>query len=154
MRSYFIQPDVAQWKEVAEKIGTADWNGAKHLSEMMLSNQFNDWEGVIYIEEKEKIVAFTSIVKKDIVDTDLYTPYIAVVYVFPEYRGQFLTKFLIKRAEDELKKAGFDEVFLVTQLEDFYEKLNYNAVDQMYDKFDRLLTVLSKRYLKNYKKFL
>ena len=144
MKSHFIQADADQWQSVATKIGTADWNGAKHLSEMMLTDQLHDWEGIIYLEEKGEILAFCSIMKKDIVDTDLYTPYIAVVYVFPEYRGQFLTKYLMKHAEEELQKVGFDEVFLVTPLGDFYEKLNYKAINRMYDRFDRLLTVYQK----------
>ena len=144
MRSHFIQPCADQWEEVAKKVGTADWQGAKHLSDRMFTDQFQDWEGVIYLEDKGDILGFCSIVKKDIVDTDLYTPYIAVVYVFPVYRGQFLTQHLMHRAEEELKKIGFDEVFLVTPLKNFYEKLDYQAIDQMHDHLDRFLTVYKK----------
>lgn len=144
MNTHFIQPEDASWENVAEQIQAADWRAVQHLSQKMFENKFEDWEGVIYIEDNEEVTAVCSIVKEDIIEEGLYTPYIAIVYVFPEHRGSFLAKDLVERSETELQKAGFSEVYIVSQLEDFYEKLGYVEINQMKDVFDRDMKVYRK----------
>lgn len=59
---------------------------------------------------------------------DLY-PWLASLYVIPQYRGKGigteLQKFLIKYSKD----LGYDEIFLYTDLDDYYEKTGWKFVD-------------------------
>lgn len=132
------------WSDVAKDIAEKDWEAAKYLSKQMLEGRMTGWESVIVAYEKEHLVGFCSIVKEDITEGLSYTPYIATVYVDPNYRGEKNSDVLIKKGEYQLKKIGFKNVFILSQLENFYEKKGYEKIDSAPDIFGRELTIFQK----------
>ncbi|MBR1943081.1 GNAT family N-acetyltransferase [bacterium] len=64
--------------------------------------------------------------------------HIGRVAIIKEYRGQHLGNKIMKLAEDEIKKEGGQNIELSAQvrISDFYKKLGYNKVgDIYYDEF-------------------
>ncbi|MGG5357639.1 MULTISPECIES: GNAT family N-acetyltransferase [unclassified Enterococcus] len=144
MKIEVLRKDSSNWLDYAEKIAEKDWAAADYLAKNMRQGKFADWEAVIIVEEKDRLAGFCSIVKHDIVDTIDYQPYIATVYVDPAFRGQNLSEKIVSYAEKELKKQGFEKIYIVTQLVDFYEKLGYQKIGEANDRFDRKMSVYCK----------
>lgn len=134
-----------KWLSVAEEIDQADWKAANYLANKMKNNDFLAWEGVVTAVENEKIVGFCSFVEKDIVEDIPYSPYIAIVYVDPTYRGNHISQQLVQIAEEQLAKNGFDHAYIVTQHQGLYEKSGYQEIDHAVDKFGRKMRVLEKQ---------
>jgi len=145
MEYHVLKKDNSDWVSVAKEINRADWKAAKFLSKKMTNNEFQDWEGLVIGESDNQIVGFCSFVRKDIVDL-AYTPYIAIVYVDPAFRGHGFSKELVNIAEKQLLKAGFHTVYIVTQHVGLYEKLGYSQIDSAEDKFGRTMRVLEKKF--------
>lgn len=133
------------WLAAAKKIYDADWAAAKYLAKKMIGGEFNDWEGIVIAETTDQIVGFCSFVRKDIVDLK-YSPYIAIVYVDPTFRGKGLSKELVEIAEQQLVTEGFQGVYIVTQHVGLYEKWGYSQIDEAEDKFGRSMRVLEKEF--------
>lgn len=134
----------ANWDQAAEMIQQQEWSAAQFLAKRMQERQLKDWEGVIIATENNQLAGFTSFVEKDILKEGDYTPFIATVYVNPDFRGRFLAKSLVAQAEHALIKAGYKTVFLVTSLENFYEKMGYHLIKPVQDIFDRPMKLYQK----------
>jgi ribosomal protein S18 acetylase RimI-like enzyme len=144
MKLSILRKDSPQWLYYAEKIAEKDWTAADYLAKNMQQGKFTDWEAVILLEENKQLAGFCSIVKHDIVDTIDYQPYIVTVYVDPAFRGQHFSEKLVSQAEKELKNQGFEEIYIVTQLSGFYEKLGYQKIGEANDRFDREMSIYRK----------
>lgn len=136
--------DDHEWLSAAEAISSANWKAAKYLADKMDTGGFSDWEGVVIAKDDERLVGFCSFVKKDIIESIEYSPYIAIVYVEPNYRGHHISQKLVSIAENQLKKLGFKSIYIVTQHEGLYEKSGYKQIDSANDKFGRLMRILKK----------
>ncbi|HCE12043.1 MAG TPA: GNAT family N-acetyltransferase [Enterococcus sp.] len=132
------------WLSAADQIEEADWKAAKYLANKMKNNEFLAWEGVVAAIDNGKIVGFCSFVEKDIVDNVPYTPYIAIVYVDPTYRGKHISQQLVRIAEEQLAKNGFEKVYIATQHQGLYEKSGYQQINQAPDRFGREMRILEK----------
>jgi ribosomal protein S18 acetylase RimI-like enzyme len=139
----FLQKDHPKWQEYADEIATVDWGAAKYLAKKMHQAEFSDWEGIFVARSKDQLAGFCTIVKKDIVPIDV-SPFIAIVYVSPSFRGQHLSQKLVTAAEERLHQIGFATVYIVTQLEGLYEKLGFEQIGEAQDQFGRQMRVLRK----------
>ena len=106
--------DDDMWQEVSQFAQSCSWRAGKALSQSMSDNAFTAWERVI--------VALHANVP--------YTPYIGYMFVDEKYRGQRLSQKPISYAMSYLKTLGFHQVFLVSDLENFYEKYGFKVIDK------------------------
>lgn len=145
MDYHVLKKNDSRWLVAATEIYNADWKAAKYLASKMIGDEFDDWEGIVVAEDRDRIVGFCSFVNKDIVDL-VYSPYIAIVYVDPNFRGNGISKELVKIAENQLLKVGFQSIYIVTQHVGLYEKWGYSQIDEAEDKFGRIMRVLEKNF--------
>lgn len=145
MDYHVLRKNNSHWLAAAYEIYNADWAAAKYLAKKMIGDEFNDWEGIVVAETTDRIVGFCSFVDKDIVDLT-YSPYIAIVYVDPTFRGKGISKELVEIAEQQLITEGFQGVYIVTQHVGLYEKWGYSQIDEAEDKFGRSMRVLEKQF--------
>ena len=84
------------------------------------------------------LVGFISIFSKDSEEFENLTPWYATMYVKKEYRGRGYSKILDKAIKEEAKNRGFKELFLKTDLVNYYEKFgakyitNINKDEKLY----------------------
>ena len=81
-------------------------------------------ENTYTVREGDRIVSMVFAVDEKI--NGLKAAYICGVATIPEYRGRGLCAKLMKEAEDDLKKRGYDICFLIPESEslfDFYGKM-------------------------------
>ena len=143
MDYHVLRKNDSRWLAVASQINNADWAAAKYLAKKMIGDEFNNWEGIVVAESSDRIIGFCSFVSKDIVDLT-YSPYIAIVYVEPAFRGNGISKELVEIAEKQLIIEGFQSIFIVTQHTGLYEKWGYSQIDEAEDKFGRTMRVLER----------
>ena len=73
-----------------------------------------------------------------------YTPWVAAVWVEPEYRGQNIGRSLVSSAEEACFKQGFQRVYLCARAarHDFYARQGWVPIEQ--DVGEKRLTVFIK----------
>lgn len=70
----------------------------------------------------EDLVGFISIFPNDCDECPALTPWYATMYIKEKYRGKGYSKILNEEVLNEAKKRGYKEIFLKTELSNYYEK--------------------------------
>lgn len=122
--------DDDMWQEVSQFAQSCSWRAGKALSQSMSDNAFTAWERVIVALHENDIAGYCTVAKSDCIPNVPYTPYIGYMFVDEKYRGQRLSQKLISYAMSYLKTLGFHQVFLVSDLENFYEKYGFKVIDK------------------------
>ncbi|MBQ8638975.1 MAG: GNAT family N-acetyltransferase [Lachnospiraceae bacterium] len=119
-----------RWNDVKDYAGHCSWRAGKSLASLMEQQMFSEWEGVIAAFDQEKICGYCTVSKTDCIPEVSYTPYIGYVFVGEEYRGKRLSQKLIENAMEYLKTVGFEEVYLISDHENLYEKYGFEVIDR------------------------
>ena len=91
---------------------------------------FTEWERVVAALDQQKICGYCTVTKTDCIPDVSYTPYIGYLFVGEKYRGKRLSQKLIQYAMDYLKSIGFEQVYIVSDHENLYEKYGFNVIDR------------------------
>lgn len=81
----------------------------------------NDFCKLILIDE-DKLIGFISLFPYDGDEEQDLSPWYATMYVKKEYRGLGYSKLLNDAILKEAKNRGFNEIYLKTELNNYYEK--------------------------------
>lgn len=73
--------------------------------------------------------------EKDNIDEQNYTPYLANVFIKESYRNNNYSKLLIEDAIKRVEKMGYNKLYLHTKLENFYEKYNFQYLEEVKTKY-------------------
>lgn len=130
MKFLTITPADTMWEKVSQFALNCSWNAGKNLSRDMSENVFTDWERVIVALNDANIAGYCTVAKKDCIPNVPYTPYIGYMFVDERYRGNRLSQKLISHAMSYLKALGFQQVFLVSDHENLYEKYGFKVIDR------------------------
>lgn len=118
------------WKIAKDYAENCSWRAGKNLAFMMDQNKFAEWERVIVATNNNSILGYCTVQKEDCIPDLTYTPYISYIFVDEKYRGKRLSQRMIEFAGEYLKHTGFDEVYLVSDHENLYEKYGFEVVDR------------------------
>ena len=102
----------------------------KSLADAMDHDTFTEWERVVAALDQQKICGYCTVTKTDCIPDVSYTPYIGYLFVGEKYRGKRLSQKLIQYAMDYLKSIGFEQVYIVSDHENLYEKYGFNVIDR------------------------
>lgn len=131
-------------KDILEKIENIEWNAGKHLANRIKTKDLDENDVVIVMTDNEDLMGFVSFVKRDTVAVTDFGPFIATMYVSPDYRGKGLSLDLGKRALQIAEEKNTKEIYILTRHIGLYEKLGFEEVGHIKDKFDRDMRVLRK----------
>ncbi|MBY0500640.1 MAG: GNAT family N-acetyltransferase [Alphaproteobacteria bacterium] len=82
---------------------------------------------------KSDLVGMVSLRKYDLKDHENMTPWVASLYVVPEYRKQGIGELLVKAAEAKARILNYKKIFLYSfnhLLETWYNKLGYKKIEE------------------------
>jgi len=130
MEMIALTPADEWWNTTREYAKNCSWRAGQSLAEAMDRQAFTDWERVVIALENERICGFCTVTKKDCIPDLVYTPYVGYVFVDEACRGRRLSQQLIRYAMNYLKQQGFEEVYLISDHENLYEKYGFSVIDR------------------------
>lgn len=74
----------------------------------------------------ERIIGTYAMLRNDLISRQDVYPWFACLYVLPEYRGQRNGAKLLRHALQETRKMGFDNLYLNTDLNGYYEQYGWS----------------------------
>lgn len=79
----------------------------------------------------DKLVGFISIFPNDCDECRNLTPWYATMYIKKEYRGKGYSKILNDAILEEARKRKYKEIFLKTNLNNYYEKFGARFIKEL-----------------------
>ena len=125
-----LAPGNPLWEPVAVFAESCSWKAGKKLAKRMRNGCFTDWERVFIAQMDGRLAGFCSLIETDCLPSLSYTPYISHVFVAEPYRGQRLSQQLIRTALAYAREVGFQQVYLISDHQNLYEKYGFFKVDQ------------------------
>jgi GNAT superfamily N-acetyltransferase len=99
------------------------------------------------VVENGQAVGTASLDSEDLPPRSDLTPWLASVYVLPEFRAQGVGAKLVEAVEDEARARGFDKIYLhTTDRAAFYEKRGWQVLDTVHY-WSQNHTVMSKNLI-------
>ncbi len=122
-------PEVSEWiwKEWAGK------NGAK-LDDVIYRSQHSiskDDIPQMYIAKiKDEVVGVVSLWRNDLTSRQDLFPWLAGMIVKKEYRNNGIGKKLQQKCIEEAKRLGYEYLYLITELDNYYEKMGWTFMEK------------------------
>lgn len=86
-----------------------------------------------YIAMKDSsIIGTYALLRNDLISRQDLFPWFACLFIVPELRGNKLGSLLLEHAVKEAAKKGFNKLYLSTDLENYYEKYQWEFFDKGY----------------------
>lgn len=79
----------------------------------------------VILDDNQNIIAGVGIIENDFHSRKDLMPNLCALYVDNAYRKQNLARQLLDFARADIKKMGFEQLYLITDLNDFYERCGW-----------------------------
>ena len=79
----------------------------------------------VILDDTQQIIAGTGVIDNDFHERKDLSPNLCALFVEVAYRKRNIAKQLLDFARVEMKSLGFEKLYLVTDLDDFYEKCGW-----------------------------
>ena len=76
--------------------------------------------------EQNHIIGSYALLRNDFVSRQDLSPWFACLYVNAEYRNKGLAELLLNHGVQEANSKGFETIYLITDLVNYYERKNWN----------------------------
>lgn len=78
-------------------------------------------------------VGTVGLLRTDLLSRQEFTPWMAVLYVLPAYRGRGIAAMLQEHALAEAGRLGYPDIYLYTKMTGFYERTGWEYVESDVD---------------------
>lgn len=119
------------WEAAIDFAKNCSWIAGKHIAEMMVNNNFTDWEAIFFATEGNKFFGYCTFLKEDYYPENRYSPWISSIFVDEDARGKGLSYKMIEHVNKYAKENGFSKVYIPSGMEGFYEKCGFELIDQL-----------------------
>ncbi|WP_156889740.1 GNAT family N-acetyltransferase [Paenibacillus harenae] len=75
--------------------------------------------------QNDSIIGTYALLRNDLISRQDILPWLACLYIVPEYRGRNMGAELLQHALHETRKMGYNSLYLCTDLEGYYEKYGW-----------------------------
>jgi ribosomal protein S18 acetylase RimI-like enzyme len=133
-----IFPNDKLWQKTIEYGKNCSWKAGPIFAKQMEQNIFTEWERVFVAIEDANIAGYCTFVKNDCIPDVEYTPYISCIFVGEKYRGKRLSEKMILTLMEYAKKLKFDEIYIVSNHINLYEKYGFIKIDEKIDYWNNI----------------
>jgi GNAT superfamily N-acetyltransferase len=95
------------------------------------------------LNEQKNIIAGAGVIENDFHNRKDLSPNLCALFVEEEYRKQNIAKELLNFAKSDLKNRGYDNLYLITELCDFYEKCEWHFFTMVEDEDSNIMKMYS-----------
>ncbi|MDK6233962.1 GNAT family N-acetyltransferase [Aerococcus sanguinicola] len=125
-------------ESLLEAMEGVDFPGGGYLAEKLEDQTLQAGEMVLVVTDVSGgLMAFASLLEEDIVPDLDYGPFLAAVYVDPNYRGQGIFYHLVSLIELEAKSQGQSQLYVISQHKNLYSKVGYQFKEDLVDFMER-----------------
>ena len=128
-----IFPDNELWQRTIDYGKNCSWKAGPVFAKQMEQNKFTEWERVFVAIEDNDLAGYCTFVKNDCIPDVEYIPYISCIFVGEKYRGKRLSEKMILTVMEYAKTLKFNEVYIVSNHINLYEKYGFNKIDEKKD---------------------
>jgi len=121
------------WQKLIDYGKNCSWKAGPYFAKQMEENKFTEWERVFTAIDDNNIAGYCTFVKNDCIPDVNYTPYISCIFVGEQYRGKRLSEKMILTVMEYAKKNNFNEVYIVSNHINLYEKYGFIKIDERKD---------------------
>ena len=133
-----IFPNDELWQKTIDYGKNCNWKAGPAFAQQMEQNKFTEWERVfVAVDNENNIAGYCTFVKNDCIPGVKYTPYISCIFVGEQYRGKRLSEKMILTVIEYAKKLNFNEVYIVSDHINLYEKYGFIKIDEKKDYWNR-----------------
>lgn len=119
------------WNKTISFSENSSWIAGKHLANLMIKNQFTDWESVFIAIDNENICGYCTFLKEDYYPENRYSPWISCIFVNEDMRGKRVSHKMIETVTSYAKEIGFSKVYIPSDMVGFYEKCGFKPIDTL-----------------------
>lgn len=144
-----IEPAVSH-PDLHETIATwlwTEWGTPQNhgLYRSLVAHSLPDSIPAIYVAFADgKAVGTVGLLRTDLLSRQEFTPWMAVLYVVPAFRGQGIAAVLQSHALAEARRLGFSGIYLYTKMTGFYEKSGWIFVEPEVDDHGEAIRIYRK----------
>ncbi|MFD2614178.1 GNAT family N-acetyltransferase [Paenibacillus gansuensis] len=137
MIEVYALKDKAEYFERAVQLFWNQWGAEKnfmfyHDCILHSINTGSDLPSFYIALEYDSIIGTYALLRNDLISRQDIFPWLACLYVSPEYRGRKIGSLLLKHALQETEEKGHSKLYLCTDLNGYYEKYGWNHVTDAY----------------------
>lgn len=129
--------DYPEWLDQAANWFANQWGIPVEAYRDSIHMSIEQQDGVpqwyVILNDKQQIIAGAGIIENDFHDRKDLAPNLCALFVEEAYRKQNIAKQLLDFARTDMKRAGFEKLYLVTELNDFYEKCGWTFLTAVQD---------------------
>lgn len=125
--------DEPQWRDIAITKLQDSWSEVPpHLYEESVDESLEEesalprWYLLVVGGEP---VGCVGLIEQELIDITKYSPWLVALYVDEEHRGLGHSRHLIERLKSDAQKGGYSHLYLVTELDNYYEKFGFTHID-------------------------
>jgi len=128
-----IFPNDELWNKTINYGKNCGWKAGPIFAKQMEQNKFTEWERIFVAVDDNNIAGYCTFVKSDCIPDVKYTPYISCIFVGEQYRGKRLSEKMILTVIEYAKNNKFNEVYIVSNHVNLYEKYGFIRIDEKKD---------------------
>lgn len=129
--------DYPQWLDQAANWFANQWGipveAYRDSIQMSIEQQDGVPQWYVILNDEQQIIAGAGIIENDFHNRKDLAPNLCALFVEEAYRRQNIAKQLLDFARTDMKSAGFEKLYLVTDLNDFYEKCGWTFLTTVQD---------------------
>ncbi len=131
---FFASDNREHW---LSEINKSDWAAGKYLYELLRDRKLKELCGestkVLLLVDDDILLSFCTHAEQDDIREQALTPWVGIVYTFPEYRGKRRMGKLLEYAHALAKADGHQYIYISTGEIGLYEKYGYTFWKMMKD---------------------
>lgn len=128
---YIKEVAILEYEEWAEKPEKNKTERIERKTNRIKNNLDNKEFCKLILLKNKELIGFISIFPNDCDECPGLTPWYATMYVKKKYRGKGYSKILNEALLKEAKKRGYKEIFLKTELNNYYEKFGATYIRKL-----------------------
>lgn len=127
--------DIDDLKPVETMLEDSSWGASQALLRMLRQGavQADKDREVYFLYDGGEVLGHACLVAEDYLERPQYGPWLSMLYIKPERRGEGWSRQFVTFLEEKLRKKGYPKAYIATQHQGLYERFGYQLLEEAKD---------------------